>query len=63
MIHYAKNQFLEIAVRQPGAELGSIKSLKTGLEYMWNFTPSIWNSTAAVLFAIVGPLLDGYYIW
>ena len=63
MIHYAKNQFLEIAVRQPGAELGSIKSLKTGLEYMWNFTPAIWNSTAPVLFPIVGPLLDGYYIW
>jgi galactose mutarotase-like enzyme len=63
MKHFAKNQVLEIAVRQPGAELLSIKSLKTGIEYMWNWDPSIWNSTAPVLFPIVGPLKEGFYIW
>jgi galactose mutarotase-like enzyme len=63
MRHFAKNQNLEIVVRQPGAELFSIKSLKTGIEYMWDWDPAIWNSTAPVLFPIVGPLLDGYYIW
>lgn len=63
MIHFAKNSELEIAVRRPGAELSSIKSLKSGLEYIWDFNPSIWNSTAPVLFPIVGPLLDGYYLW
>lgn len=63
MIHFAKNSELEIAVRRPGAELSSIKSLKSGLEYMWDFNPSIWNSTAPVLFPIVGSLLDGYYLW
>ena len=63
MIHYAKNSALEIAVRQPGAELSSIKSLKTGIEYMWGMDPSIWNSTAPILFPIVGCLKDNNYLW
>ena len=63
MIHYAKNKELEIAVRQPGAELSSIKSLKSGLEYMWSGDPAVWNSTAPILFPIVGGLKDNTYIW
>ncbi|MCK9412276.1 MAG: aldose 1-epimerase family protein [Prolixibacteraceae bacterium] len=63
MLHYAKNAKLEIAVRQPGAELFSIKSLKTGLEYMWGSDPSVWNSSAPILFPIVGGLKDNAYLW
>ncbi len=63
MIHYAKNSELEIAVRRPGAELSSIKSLKSGIEYMWGMDPAIWNSTAPILFPIVGCLKDNTYIW
>lgn len=63
MIHYAKNSELEIAVRQPGAELASIKSLKTGLEYMWSGDPAVWNSTAPILFPIVGGLKENQYLW
>ena len=63
MIHYAKNSELEIAVRQPGAELSSIKSLKTGIEYMWGCDPVIWNSTAPILFPIVGGLKDNDFLW
>ncbi|MCE1199853.1 MAG: aldose 1-epimerase family protein [Marinilabiliales bacterium] len=63
MKHFAKNEFLEIAVRQPGAEICSIKSLKTGLEYMWSGDPAVWNSTAPILFPIVGGLLDNTYQW
>ena len=63
MIHYAKNSELEIAVRQPGAELSSIKSLKTGIEYVWGCDPEIWNSTAPILFPIVGGLKDNAYLW
>ncbi len=63
MIHFAKNSELEIAVRQPGAELSSIKSLKSGIEYMWDFKPAIWNSTAPVLFPIVGNLKEGFFLW
>ncbi|HWS00326.1 MAG TPA: aldose 1-epimerase family protein [Prolixibacteraceae bacterium] len=63
MIHYAKNSEIEIAVRQPGAELSSVKSLKTGIEYMWGCDPAIWNSTAPVLFPVVGGLKDNSYLW
>lgn len=63
MIHYAKNDKLSIGVRQPGAELWSVKSLKSGLEYMWDSNPNIWNSSAPVLFPIVGGLRDNTYLW
>lgn len=63
MIHYAKNSKIGISVRQPGAELSSIKSLKSGIEYMWGCDPGIWNSTAPILFPIVGGLKDDSYIW
>jgi len=63
MLHYARNSELEIAVRQPGGELASIKSLKSGIEYMWGCDPAIWKSTAPVLFPIVGELKDKTYLW
>lgn len=63
MLHFAKNSELEIAVRQPGAELYSIKSVKSGIEYMWDSNPAIWNSSAPILFPIVGCLKDNTYIW
>jgi galactose mutarotase-like enzyme len=63
MIHFAKNSKLEIAVRQPGAELSSIKSLKTGLEYMWGSDPAIWNSSAPILFPIVGGLKNNEFLY
>jgi len=63
MKHFAKNSELEIAVRQPGAELASIKSLKSGIEYVWDLNPSVWDSSAPILFPIVGALVDDYYLW
>jgi len=30
---------------------------------MWDFKPAIWNSTAPILFPIVGNLKEGFYIW
>jgi galactose mutarotase-like enzyme len=63
MKHYARNTELEIAVRQPGAELLSIKSLKSGIEYMWSGDPAVWNSTAPNLFPVVGGLKDNTFLW
>jgi galactose mutarotase-like enzyme len=63
MKHYARNTELEIAVRRPGAELFSIKSLKSGIEYMWGQDPAVWNSTAPNLFPIVGGLRDNTFLW
>jgi galactose mutarotase-like enzyme len=63
MLHFARNSEIEIAVRQPGGELSSIKSLRSGIEYMWGCDPNIWKSTAPVLFPIVGELKDKTYLW
>ena len=45
-------------VRSKGAELFSIVSIGTGLEYMWSGDPAFWGKTSPVLFPIVGTLKD-----
>ncbi|WP_296699925.1 aldose 1-epimerase family protein [Algoriphagus sp.] len=51
---------LSIEITKLGIELCSIKSKKSGLEYIWQADPSIWGSHAPVLFPIIGLLKDGY---
>ena len=53
------NLNLEVRIEQTGAELSSIKSKSTGREFVWNADPSIWASSAPVLFPIVGGLKNG----
>lgn len=56
------NEILEVNIIQRGAELTSIVSKSTGLEYMWNADPAFWAKTSPVLFPIVGTLKnDTYY--
>ncbi|MFN0048417.1 MAG: aldose 1-epimerase family protein [Cytophagales bacterium] len=55
------NSFLTISAKIQGAELTSIKSNTTGIEYLWQALPSIWPRHAPVLFPIVGKLADGKY--
>jgi len=50
------NSSLEISVLTSGAEISSIKSVKSGKEYMWNADPAVWGSYAPVLFPIIGAL-------
>ncbi len=59
MRHTVSNSFFKIEVQQKGAELCSIKSLKTDSEYMWGANPDIWGSFAPVLFPIIGSLKNG----
>ncbi|MGQ1785526.1 aldose 1-epimerase family protein [Saccharicrinis sp. GN24d3] len=61
MIHTIQNNFLSVSVLHKGAEISSLKSLKTGQEFMWNANPDIWGSHAPVLFPIIGCLKDGKY--
>lgn len=49
-----KNDTLEIGVKTVGAELCSIKSIKTGTQYIWQADPAIWGSHAPVLFPVIG---------
>lgn len=63
MIHYLDNQYLKLAVKRNGAEIYSIKSVKTGREFIWDANPKIWANHAPVLFPIVGALKDGIYFY
>jgi galactose mutarotase-like enzyme len=54
MEHSISNDYLQASVLSKGTEISSIKSLKTGKEYMWNADPSIWGSHAPVLFPAIG---------
>lgn len=53
---------LTVEINPIGMEISSIKSKNTGLEYIWQADPSIWNGQAPVLFPIVGALKDGFTI-
>lgn len=56
MKHTISNDQLEVSVLQKGTEICSIKSAKTGLEYMWNADPDVWGSYAPVLFPAIGAI-------
>jgi galactose mutarotase-like enzyme len=56
-----ENNDLLVNIRSKGAELFSIVSKGTGLEYMWSGDPAFWGKTSPVLFPIVGTLKDDKY--
>lgn len=49
-----KNTYLTIQTKANGAELTSLKSNKTGVEYLWQADPEFWARHAPVLFPFVG---------
>ena len=53
-----KNDALEIQVKMHGAELCSLKDVKTGTQYLWNADPKYWGRTSPVLFPFVGSVRD-----
>ncbi len=56
-----KNKYLEVSVQKTGIEICSIKSVKTGKQYIWDANPEVWGSYAPVLFPIIGSLKDDGY--
>lgn len=61
MIFSAENNNFTLAVKQMGAELTSLKSKKTGIEYIWCGDTDIWYGQSPILFPIIGRLLDDKY--
>lgn len=61
MLHSINNNFLKLTVNEIGMEIISLISLSNNLELIWEATPSIWASSAPVLFPIVGGLKDGEF--
>ena len=58
-----QNQFLVAEINSFGAELYSLKSKKTGFEYLWQGNPEFWKNRATVLFPICGRLFGGKYYY
>ncbi len=61
MLYNAENNFFTLAVKERGAELNSLKSKKTGIEYIWCGDEAIWYGQSPILFPIIGRLLDDKY--
>lgn len=60
-IFNAENDNFTLKVKEMGAELNSLKSKKTGIEYIWCGDDSIWYGQSPILFPIIGRLLDDKY--
>ncbi len=56
MRYVLENTVLRAEIDSYGAELKSVKSIKTGQEYMWQGDPKYWGRTSPVLFPFVGGL-------
>lgn len=54
-----KNDYLQAAISEKGAELTSLKA--NGIEYMWQADPAYWGRHAPILFPFVGRLKDDQY--
>lgn len=54
MKHGISNSQLQVSVLSKGTEICSLKSRKTGIEYMWQADSEIWGSNAPVLFPAIG---------
>ncbi|MBK6283868.1 MAG: aldose 1-epimerase family protein [Draconibacterium sp.] len=62
-MHTIKNKFLQVSVKEIGAELCSIKSVNSGKEYVWQANPEVWSSHAPNLFPVIGCLKDNGFLY
>lgn len=53
-----ENDSIKVSIKEVGAELASLFSKKTNLEYLWNADEKHWPRHSPVLFPIVGGLID-----
>ena len=63
MIYKIANDFLNAEINDYGAELHSLRSKQSGIEYLWQGNPDIWNGQSPILFPIIGQLLDGKFTY
>lgn len=63
MIYQIENEYLSVQVNSYGAELWSVKSKKTGVEYLWQGNPDFWGGRAYNLFPFIGRMPEGYYTY
>lgn len=61
MIYTVENEFFTLSVKEMGAELTSLKSKKSGIEYIWQGNTDIWYGQSPILFPVIGRLLNDKY--
>ena len=62
-MHTIKNNTLQVSVKEIGAELCSIKSLSSGIEYIWDGNPDVWAAHAPNLFPVIGCLKEDAFLY
>ncbi len=62
MIYSIENSELKVSVETKGAQLKSIFSKSTGVEYLWQGDPKYWTGRAYNLFPFVGRFAEGKYV-
>ncbi len=63
MIYSIENEFLYVSVDTAGAQLASIRSKKTNIEYLWQGDKAYWGGRAYNLFPFIGRMTDGVYTY
>jgi galactose mutarotase-like enzyme len=58
-----ENDRLKVVINEKGAELNSIYSKETNLEYLWSGDAAFWAKKSPVLFPIVGTLKNNTYFY
>lgn len=58
-----ENNYLRVGINEKGAELRSVESIKTNLQYMWSGDPAFWGKISPILFPIVGTLRDDTFFY
>lgn len=61
MIYQIQNDVLSVKVNDKGAELWSIRSKKTDVEYLWQGDTAFWGGRAYNLFPFIGRMPENYY--
>lgn len=61
MTSYIENGYLKIGVKSFGSVLTSVKSVKSGYEFLWQGNPDVWNGQSPILFPVIGKMLDDKY--
>lgn len=61
MQYTIQNEQFAVVIDSKGAELCSMKSRRSGTEYVWQADPAVWARHAPILFPIVGRLKDKTY--
>lgn len=54
-----QNEHLSVGIKESGAELASIKSLISNVQYLWQADPEHWGRHSCILFPVIGCVKEG----